>query len=187
MVETGCGFDVRNRTAVPEPCHRPEWSTMSERSERIIIRRAQLIGGTITSARGTSAADWCPMSFPIDLPLKPMLAKLARAIPDGDNWLFEPKWDGFRHIVAREGDSVELFSRNERPFARYFPELLDPLRDALAPHCVVDGEVVVPDDRRRRARLRRAAAAHPPGRVAGPPPRRRDPGRVHRLRRAGDR
>ena len=85
------------------------------------------------------------MSFPIDLPMKPMLAKLARAIPDGDNWLFEPKWDGFRHIVAREGDAVELFSRNERPFARYFPELLDPLRDALAGHCVVDGEVVVPE------------------------------------------
>jgi ATP-dependent DNA ligase len=85
------------------------------------------------------------VTFPIDLPLKPMLAKRSTRIPDGDNWLFEPKWDGFRHIVAREDDVVELWSRNERPFSRYFPELLDPLRDALASHCVVDGEVVVPE------------------------------------------
>jgi ATP-dependent DNA ligase len=74
-----------------------------------------------------------------------MLAKLARTIPDGDGWLFEPKWDGFRCIVFRDGDDIELASRNERPFTRYFPELIEPLRDALPARCVVDGEIVVAD------------------------------------------
>ena len=74
-----------------------------------------------------------------------MLAKLARTIPDGDGWLFEPKWDGFRCIVFRDGDEIELASRNERPFTRYFPELLEPLRAALPARCVVDGEIVVAD------------------------------------------
>ena len=74
-----------------------------------------------------------------------MLAKLARTIPDGEGWLFEPKWDGFRCIVFRDGDQVELASRNERPFTRYFPELVEPLLASLPPRCVVDGEIVVPD------------------------------------------
>ena len=74
-----------------------------------------------------------------------MLAKLARSIPDGDSWLFEPKWDGFRCIVFRDGDQVELISRKLRPLARYFPELLDPIRDALPQRCIVDGEIVVAD------------------------------------------
>ena len=64
------------------------------------------------------------MSLPIQPPLSPMLAKLATDIPTGDGWLYEPKWDGFRCIVFRDGDSIELASRNERPFTRYFPELL---------------------------------------------------------------
>jgi len=74
-----------------------------------------------------------------------MLAKLARAIPEGDGWLFEPKWDGFRCIVFRDGDDIELASRNERPFTRYFPELLEPLKAALPDRAVVDGEIVVAD------------------------------------------
>ncbi|MCU1454837.1 MAG: ATP-dependent ligase [Acidimicrobiales bacterium] len=78
-------------------------------------------------------------------PIKPMLAKATDALPDaeiGAYW-FEPKWDGFRCIVFRDGDEVELGSRNERPLTRYFPELLAPLRAALPDRCVVDGEVVV--------------------------------------------
>ena len=70
------------------------------------------------------------MVLPLNPPFRPMLAKLARTIPDGDGWLFEPKWDGFRCVVFRDGDDIELASRNERPFTRYFPELLDPLRAA---------------------------------------------------------
>ena len=74
-----------------------------------------------------------------------MLAKLARAIPEGDGWLFEPKWDGFRCIVFRDGDRIELISRKLRPLDRYFPELLDPLARGLPERCVVDGEIVVAD------------------------------------------
>jgi ATP-dependent DNA ligase len=71
-----------------------------------------------------------------------MLAKLARELPVGD-YLYEPKWDGFRCIVFRDGDEVELGSRNERPLTRYFPEVVDAVRASLPPRCVVDGEVVV--------------------------------------------
>jgi ATP-dependent DNA ligase len=85
------------------------------------------------------------VGFPIDLPIKPMLAKLSREIPDGDGWLFEPKWDGFRCVVTRDGDEMELTSRSERPFTRYFPELLPVLADALPDRVVVDGEIVIPD------------------------------------------
>ena len=86
-----------------------------------------------------------PLDLPFQPPLEPMLAKLSRTIPDGDGWLFEPKWDGFRCIVFRDGDRLELVSRNLRPLGRYFPELLDPLRAALPERCVVDGEIVVAD------------------------------------------
>ena len=73
-----------------------------------------------------------------------MLAKPPTDIPTGDGWLYEPKWDGFRCIVFRDGDNIELASRNERPFTRYFPELLEPLLASLPQRCVVDGEIVVP-------------------------------------------
>ncbi len=77
-------------------------------------------------------------------PVAPMLAKLTPDIPEGDGWLYEPKWDGFRCVVFRDGDEIELASRNERPFTRYFPELLAPLLAALPDRCVVDGEIVIP-------------------------------------------
>jgi ATP-dependent DNA ligase len=89
------------------------------------------------------------VTLPLNPPIAPMLAKLSATIPDGEGWLYEPKWDGFRCIVFRDGDDVHLASRNERPFTRYFPELLDPLRACLPARSVIDGEIVVPavDDR----------------------------------------
>ncbi len=72
-----------------------------------------------------------------------MLAKAAAEVPVGEGWRYEPKWDGFRCIVFRDGDRIELASRNERPFTRYFPELLAPLLAALPDRCVVDGEIVI--------------------------------------------
>jgi ATP-dependent DNA ligase len=84
------------------------------------------------------------MAFPIEMPVLPMLAKSSATLPVGDGWLYEPKWDGFRCIVFRDGAEVELGSRNERPLTRYFPELLDPLREQLPECCVVDGEIVIP-------------------------------------------
>jgi len=76
-------------------------------------------------------------------PLAPMLSKAAEALPAGDGWQFEPKWDGFRTLVFRDGDEVLLQSRDEKPMNRYFPELVTPLAAALPPRCVVDGEIVI--------------------------------------------
>jgi len=92
------------------------------------------------------------VQLPVLPPLKPMLAKPyppgkdGDVLPPGDGMIFEPKWDGFRCIVFRDGDEVELGSRNERPLTRYFPELLEPLRRALPDRAVVDGEIVVATD-----------------------------------------
>ncbi len=80
-------------------------------------------------------------------PLKPMLAKAVDQLPEGELAL-EPKWDGFRCIVFRDGDEIVLGSRNQRPFNRYFPELIDPLRASLPDRCVVDGELIVEIDGR---------------------------------------
>src|SRR6185369_12933757 len=73
-----------------------------------------------------------------------MLAKRVEGLPEGSGFLYEPKWDGFRVLVFRDGDEVLLQSRDEKPLDRYFPELLEPLRAQLPPKCVLDGEVVVP-------------------------------------------
>ena len=75
-----------------------------------------------------------------------MLAKAVDGLPDGEGWLFEPKWDGFRAIVFRSGDDVYTQSRDLKPLDRYFPELAGPLRAALPERCVVDGEVVIARD-----------------------------------------
>jgi ATP-dependent DNA ligase len=76
-----------------------------------------------------------------------MLAKLIDALPAGDTWLFEPKWDGFRAIVFKDGDEVYIQSRDQKPILRYFPELEAQLRKNLPERCVVDGEIVIASDR----------------------------------------
>jgi ATP-dependent DNA ligase len=76
-------------------------------------------------------------------PVKPMLAKAVHEVPRAPGLTYEPKWDGFRCIVFRDGDELELGSRNDRPLTRYFPELVELLRAALPARCVVDGEIVV--------------------------------------------
>src|SRR3954447_17598979 len=85
--------------------------------------------------------------LPFRPPFSPMLAKLARDVPEGDGYLFEPKWDGFRCIVFREGDDLDLQSRNQKPLLRYFPELREPLLEALPDRVVLDGELVVANER----------------------------------------
>ena len=72
-----------------------------------------------------------------------MLAKLSRQMPEGPDYFYEPKWDGFRCIVFRDRDDVVLGSRNERPLTRYFPELVESLKANLPDRCVLDGEVVI--------------------------------------------
>src|SRR2546422_3930733 len=83
------------------------------------------------------------MRLPFAPPLVPMLSKPADALPTGDGWQFEPKWDGFRTVVFRDGDEIVLQSRDEKPMNRYFPELEAPLAAALPERCVVDGEIVI--------------------------------------------
>ncbi|NRQ30494.1 ATP-dependent DNA ligase [Nonomuraea sp. NN258] len=84
-------------------------------------------------------------NLPVRPPVPPMLAKAVKKMPQQDGTLFyEPKWDGFRCIVFRDGDEVYLGSRNERPFTRYFPELVEAVKAELPERCVVDGEIVLP-------------------------------------------
>ncbi|HEV8563088.1 MAG TPA: ATP-dependent DNA ligase [Actinophytocola sp.] len=84
------------------------------------------------------------MQLPVMPPVLPMLAKPVTAIPPGR--LYEPKWDGFRSIIFRDGDEVEIGSRNERPMTRYFPELVVAVKANLPERCVVDGEIIVADE-----------------------------------------
>src|SRR3970282_1870027 len=83
------------------------------------------------------------MALPFAPPLAPMLSSAADALPGGEGWQFEPKWDGFRTLVFRDGDEILLQSRDEKPMNRYFPELVAPLAARLPERCVVDGEVVI--------------------------------------------
>ncbi|HEY4230319.1 MAG TPA: ATP-dependent DNA ligase, partial [Thermoanaerobaculia bacterium] len=83
------------------------------------------------------------MRLPFDPPVAPMLSSAADSLPHGEGWQFEPKWDGFRTLVFRDGDEILLQSRDEKPMNRYFPELLAPLAAALPERCVLDGEVVI--------------------------------------------
>src|SRR6266536_2543955 len=97
---------------------------------------------------GVSAASPGPagqhgvMHLPVMPPVAPMLAKSVKEIPQGQ-LSYEPKWDGFRSIVFRDGDEVEIGSRNERPMTRYFPELVEAVRENMPERCVVDGEIIV--------------------------------------------
>ncbi|GGF36722.1 ATP-dependent DNA ligase [Marmoricola endophyticus] len=92
------------------------------------------------------------MDLPVMPPVKPMLAKPSPGIPDpathDGGLLFEPKWDGFRCLVFRDGDEVELASRNTKPLTRYFPEVVEAVKDQLPERCVLDGEILVARDGR---------------------------------------
>jgi ATP-dependent DNA ligase len=83
------------------------------------------------------------MDLPFGPPLLPMLARKVSALPDDEGWIYEPKWDGFRTLVFRDGDEIFLQSRDGRPLNRYFPELIDPLSTQLPKRCVLDGEMVI--------------------------------------------
>ena len=86
------------------------------------------------------------MHLPVNPPVLPMLAKRVGELPLGATWIFEPKWDGFRALVFRDGDEILIQSRDGKSLNRYFPELLEPLRSQLPARCVLDGEIVVAKD-----------------------------------------
>ena len=151
----------RRRTALPS-----RWSPARSRAAR---------GAPVRERHGLLALR-CErqVNLPIMPPVAPMLAKAVEDIPRGA-YSYEPKWDGFRSIVFRDGDEVEIGSRNERPMTRYFPEVVAAIRSGLPERCVLDGEIVVPDPSRGRldfealqqrihpaeSRVRLLAAAYP--------------------------
>lgn len=122
------------------------------------------------------------MDLPVMPPLSPMLAKAVKGLPDPADLpgglLFEPKWDGFRCVLFKDGDEIELGSRNERPLTRYFPEVVEAARALLPARCVLDGEIVIAMDGRLQferllerihpaeSRVRRLAAETPAAYVA---------------------
>jgi len=86
------------------------------------------------------------VNLAVNPPVLPMLAKRVGELPPGEGWIFEPKWDGFRTLIFRDGDEVFIQSRDEKPLNRYFPELIDPLKAQLPKQCVLDGEIVIAGD-----------------------------------------
>ena len=86
------------------------------------------------------------MKLPVNPPILPMLAKRVTELPSTGEWIFEPKWDGFRALIFRDGEEVMIQSRDEKPLDRYFPELLEPLKSQLPARCVLDSEIVVAKD-----------------------------------------
>ena len=97
------------------------------------------------------------MKQPVDLPVSPMLAKAVKEVPAADSvaggLVYEPKWDGFRCLVLRDGDEVELASRGSKPLTPYFPEVVENVRRLLPEKCVVDAEIVVRSGPRGEERL----------------------------------
>src|SRR5437762_3184413 len=83
------------------------------------------------------------MHLPVNPPILPMLAKRVDELPLGDEWIFEPKWDGFRALVFRDGDEIFIQSRDEKPLDRYFPDVVEHLKAQLPERCVLDGEIVI--------------------------------------------
>ena len=83
------------------------------------------------------------MNLVVSPPVLPMLAARVSALPEEEGWIFEPKWDGFRALIFRDGDEVFIQSRDAKPLARYYPELVEPLKAQLPERCVLDGEIVI--------------------------------------------
>src|SRR6266487_1348213 len=101
-------------------------------------------GGVPDESMSEAEGEDETMRLPVSPPVAPMLAKAVKEIPDGP-YSYEPKWDGFRSVIFRDGDEVEIGSRNERPMTRYFPEVVAAVRASLPERSVIDGEIVVPD------------------------------------------
>ncbi len=144
----------------------PAWMACSRRSARsasfscmgfvtsrklLAVGRSRKIDHNARMADATPTPPVAAMRLPIQPPIQPMLAKLARSIPGGDDWLFEPKWDGFRCIVYRDGDRRRA-DLPQAPTARsLLPRTPRTVARALPGRCVVDGEIVVADARPERA------------------------------------
>src|SRR3954470_14993623 len=116
-------------------------------SQKIVCRYSS--SATVAFAT-RSHPSWSPthrnlrsVSLPLKPPIQPQLARPAKELPAGDEWRFEPKWDGFRTIVFRDGDEVHLQSRNGKPMNRYFPEVIPAVQELACDRIVLDGELIV--------------------------------------------
>src|SRR5690606_28554187 len=107
-----------------------------------VRRRVPVAERTVAAGHCPGMAEFARLSLPLDTP--PMEAKLTDAIPTGEDWQFEPKWDGFRCLAFRDGGLVELMSKSGKPLGRYFPEVGEALRQLDEPRFVLDGELVLP-------------------------------------------
>jgi ATP-dependent DNA ligase len=83
------------------------------------------------------------VQLPVNPPILPMLSKRIATLPEGEGWIFEPKWDGFRALIFRDHDELMIQSRDEKPLNRFFPELAAPLLAQLPKRCALDGEIVI--------------------------------------------
>src|SRR5436305_779066 len=126
----------------------PPGSSVSPRDPRISLR-TPTSGGRSPPVRLTSqtpSSSGTPLGFRgmpgSNIPFPPMEAELVRELPEGEGWQYEPKWDGFRGVLENAGEELALWSRNERPLLRYFPELR-PLGELLPPNSALDGEIVI--------------------------------------------
>src|SRR3954447_22441964 len=99
-----------------------------------------MIGAHWTGERGSV------MALPIKTSYEPMNAKLVGEIPKGDHWQYEPKWDGFRCVVFRDGKTIHLQSKSGQPLERYFPEVVEAVAALKADQFIIDGEIVIPMD-----------------------------------------
>ena len=136
-----------------------------------VLRPADRVSVVHRASVSTRKRDSSRMPGP-NVPFPPMEAELVEEIPVGEKWQYEPKWDGFRGVLENDGGELALWSRNERPLLRYFPELR-PLGDLLPPHSALDGEIVIERDGRldfdamqmrlhpAESRIRRLAAETP--------------------------
>jgi hypothetical protein len=126
------------------------------------------------------------MALPLDSDNPPMEARPVQDLPEGEQWRYEPKWDGFRCLAFRDGENVELRSKSGQPLGRYFPDVAAAVAGLSARQFVLDGEIIIPVERKSSAACRSrhcncACIPRPAGRQAG----RRAPRHLHRLRPAG--
>ena len=141
-------------------------------------------GAAVTLA-GCVVGDTGGVRLPVMPPVSPMLAKPSPTIPPGQ--LYEPKWDGFRSIIFRDGDEVEIGSRNERPMTRYFPEIVEAVLANFPPRAVIDGEIIVADTERNTLDFEALQQRIHPAASRVQTARRADPGQLRRVRPAGAR
>jgi|SRR6516162_274012 catechol 2,3-dioxygenase-like lactoylglutathione lyase family enzyme len=122
------------------------WVRDQERSRRFFVDR---LGFQVAvDAEVPGVGRWIIVTPPTGLPgialvFHPAPCPMKAPLPTGEGWLFEPKWDGFRALVFRDGEDILIQSRDEKPLNRYFPELLEPLQSQLPARCVLDGEIVI--------------------------------------------